>query len=128
MKRYCDKTAEKLEAIEQARVSGINQVTSLRIVVKSLASSFDKYNTDVNDLLSQKDKDAIGGVIKDTWTVIERCEGTVSQLRALTRKKTNSKSKLDVLRDELKETTSTIQSLHLAFNTLASHPPRQFYI
>ena len=121
MKKYCNKTAERLKALEQAKVSGIHQVTSLRIVFKSLASSFDKYNSDIIDLLSPKDRHDIREIMKDTDGVIERCEGTMSKLRALAKKKIHDKSELDVLRDELNDAVNIIQCLQKAFDTLVSH-------
>ena len=73
-------------------------------------------------LLSQKDKDNIREIMRDTTGVLERCEGIVSKLKALTKKKLHSKSELDVLREELNTAISTIQCLHTSFNTLVSHP------
>lgn len=117
VKKFCNKTVEELKALERAKVSGIHQITSLRIVFKALASSFDKYNDDVIALLSQKDRENIGELIKDTHGVIEGCEGTVSKLRALTKKKLRSKSELDVLREELSGAISTIQCLQESFTS-----------
>ncbi|CAF9909963.1 hypothetical protein IMSHALPRED_008517 [Imshaugia aleurites] len=117
VKKSCNKTAEKLKALEQAKASGTHQIASLRIVLKTLASSFDKYNAEVEKVLSQKDKDDIGEVMRDATGVIERCEGIVSKLKALTKKKLRSKSELDVLREELNTAISTIQCLQTSFNT-----------
>ena len=122
IKRFCDKTAEELKAVELAKSSGTDQITSLRTVFKSLASSFDKYNKDVIDLLDQKDKESIGEIMKDTEVVIEKCEVTMSRLRALIRKKNRSKSELDVLREELRGAVSTIHCLKDSFNTLVTRP------
>ncbi len=122
IKRFCDKTAEELKAVELAKCSGTDQITSLRTVFKSLGSSFDKYNEDVITLLGQKDKESIGEIMKDTEGVIERCEVTISKLRALTRKKVRSKSELDVLREELRDAVSTIQCLKDSFHTLVTRP------
>ena len=122
MKRSCNKTAERLKALEQAKASGIHQITSLRIVFKTLASSFDKYNAEVEKFLSQKDKDSIREIMRETTGVIERCEGTVSKLKALTKKKLHSRSELDVLREELNAAISTLQFLQTSFSMLVSHP------
>ncbi len=126
IKKFCDKTAEELKAVELAKSSGTDQITSLRTVFRSLASSFDKYNEDVIDLLDQKDKEKIGEIMKDTEGVIERCEVTMSKLRALTRKKVRSKSELDVLREELRGAVSTIQFLQDSFNALVTRPLKEF--
>ena len=121
VQRCCKKTAEELRALEQAKASGIHQIVSLRTVFKSFASSFDKYDEDVVGLLSQKDRESIGEIMRDAEGVIERCEGTVSKLRALSKKKVRSKSELDVLREELNDVVSTIQCLQESFHTLVAH-------
>ena len=121
VRKYCKKHAEKLEALEQARVSGIYQLTSLRTVFKSLASSFDKYNTDVIDLLGPKAKEDIGEIMKDTMRIMETSEGTVSKLRALTRTKVRSKSEVDVLREELAGAVAVIECLQGSFSTSVGH-------
>ena len=125
MKNHCKKTAEGLKALEQAKSAGIQQTTSLRIVINSLASSFDNYNTDIIDSLSQKAKHGIGEIVKDTNAVIERCEGTVSKLKALTKKELHSESELDVLRKDLSDSINIIQCLQNSFNTLVENPPNE---
>ena len=121
VQKCCKKTAEELKALERAKVSGIHQIISLRTVFKSLASSFDKYEEDVINLLSQKDKEKLGEIMRDTEGIIERCEGTVTELRALTKRKVRSGSELDVLREELNGVVFTIQCLQESFNTLVAH-------
>ena len=122
MKKHCSRTAEELKALEQAKISGLNRITSLRTVFKALALSFDKYNKDVMESLSQKDKVNIGEIVKDTTEAIEKCKGTMVELRALTKKKLRSKSELDVLRDELNSAITTIQCLQASFSSLVSRP------
>ena len=117
VKKYCKQRAEKLEALEQVRVSGIHELTSLRTVFKSYASSFDTYNTDVINLLGLKAKGDIGEIMKDTLRVMEASEGTVSKLRALTKTKICSKSDVDVLRQELAHALKVIECLQTAFST-----------
>ncbi len=126
IKRSCDKTAEELKSVELAKSLGTDQITSFRTVLKSLASLFDKYNEDVIGSLDQKDKERIGEMMKDTEGVIERCEVTISKLRALTRKKVHSKSELDVLREELRGAVSTIHYLKDSFNELVTRPLKGF--
>ena len=125
MKKYCKKTAERLRALEQAKSAGIHQITSLRIVFRALASSFEKYNDVIIDSLNQKAKNDIGEIIKDTKGVMERCEGTVSKLRALTKKELHSKSELDVLREELSGAIQIIQVLQNSFDSLVKDPPNE---
>ena len=79
-KKYCDEKAERFGALEQAKISSLDQIRSLRIIFKSLAASIEKINTDVDDSLSQKDKDAIRGIVKDLYEVMEEGEGTVSKI------------------------------------------------
>ena len=122
MKKYCNRTAEELKALEQAKISGLHQITSLRTVFKSLALSFDKYNTDVIDSLSQEDKNNIGEIVKDTREAVERCENTTSKLRALIKKRPRSKSEFDALHGELNNTITTIQCLQTSFNMSVSRP------
>lgn len=121
MKKYFNKTAEELKALQQAKVAGIDQITSLRTVTKSISLYFTKLNTDVLDLLSQEDKDVIEEIVKDMTKEIEKCEGTVSKLKAHTRKRIHTKSELEVFRDQLNGALSTLQYLHAALNGLVSH-------
>lgn len=72
--------------------------------------------------LSQKDKVNIGEIVKDTTEAMEKCKGTMVELRALTKKKLRSKSELDVLRDELNSAITTIQCLQASFSSLVSRP------
>ena len=109
-----------METLEEAKISDLHQITSLRTIFKTLALSFEKYTTDVIDSLSQEDKDNIREIVKDATEAMERCEDTISRLRALTRKRPRSNSELDILRDELKNTITTIQCLQTSFNTLVS--------
>lgn len=122
MKEYWNRTAERSKAIEQAKISVIHQINSLRTVSTSFTSSVNKYNTDIVGLLGQKDQDDIRDIVGDTTEVIERCEGTVPKLRTLILKKVHSKSELAVLREELNGAIATIQCLQASFNTLVSHP------
>ena len=122
MKRHCNKTAEELKALEQAKISDLHHITSLRTVFKSLALSFDKYNTDVIDSLSPEDKNSIGDIVKDTGEAVERCENTMARLRALIKKRLRSKSEFDVLRGELDNSITTIQCLQSSFNMSVSRP------
>ena len=98
---------------------------SLRITFRTLATSFDKINTDVDDSLSQKDKDAIRAIVKILYEVMEGCEGTVSKIRTLTKKKLRTKSELDVLREELRDASTTINHLQTNLNTSVSGPHNQ---
>ena len=118
MRKYCKERAERLEALEQARVAGIHQLTSLRTVFKSFASSFDTYNDTVIDFLPPKAKEAIGEIMKDMIKTMETSEGTVSKLRALTKTKFRSKSELDVLREELAADITALECLQGSFNAL----------
>ena len=121
VKKYFDKTAEELEAIQQAKVAGIDQIASLRTITKSISLSFIKLNTDVFDLLSQEDKKSIEEIMKGMMKEIEKCEGTVSKLKAHTRKKIHTKSELEVLRGQLNQALSTIHCLQVALTGLVSH-------
>ena len=118
VRKYCKKHAEKLEALEQARVSGIDQLTALRTVFKSFASSFDKYNTDVINLLDPKSKEDIGDIMKDTIEIMETSEGTVSKLRALAKTKAGSKSEVDELGRKLAHAIQVIECLLGSFSRL----------
>ena len=91
-------------------------------MLKSLALSFDKCNTDVIASLSQEDKNNIGEIVKDTTEAVERCGDTMSRLRALIKKKPRSKSEFDVLRGELDHIITTIQCLQSSFNMSVSRP------
>lgn len=108
VKKYFNKTAEELEALQQAKVAGIDQIASLRTVTKSIPLSFIKLNTDVLDLLSQEDKDSIKEIMKGMNKEIEKCEGTVSKLKAHTRKTLYTTSELEVLRGQLHQALSTL--------------------
>lgn len=122
MKKHCNRTAEGLVALEQAKISGLHQITSLRTVFKSLATSFDKLNEDVEESLSQKDKGNIREIAKDTMGAMDRCEDTICKIKALTKKKLRSKSELDVLRNELNDAMASIQCLQISLNTSVSRP------
>ena len=121
MKKYFNKTAEELKALQQAKVAGIDQITSFRTVTKSISLYFTKLNTDVLDLLSQEYKDGIEEIVKAMTREIEKCEGTVSELKAYTKKRIHTKSKLEVFRDQLNQAFSTLQSLQVALNGFVSH-------
>ncbi len=121
MKKYFNKTAEELKALQQAKVAGIDQITSLRTVTKSISLYFTKLNTDVVDLLSQEDKDGIEEIVTDMTKEIEKCEGTMSKLKAHTRKKIHTKSELEVFLDQLNHALSTLQCLQGSLNGLVSH-------
>ena len=125
MKNYFNRTAEQFRTLEQARISGLDQIKSLRVIFKNLAVFFEKINTDVDDSLSQHDKDAIGEIVKDLYEVMEDCEGTVSQIRALTKKKPVTKSEFDVLREKLNGAFTRIFSLQMTLNTSVSRPLSQ---
>ena len=116
MKKYFNKTAEELEALQQAKVAGIDQIASLRTVIKSISLYFTKLNTDVLDLLSQEDKNYIEDIVKPMTEQVEKCEGTVSKLRAHTRKTIHTKSELEVFRDQLNQALSTLQWLQGTLN------------
>ena len=120
MKKYCNRTAKELKALEEAKISDLHQITSLRTIFKTLASSFDKYNTDVVDSLSQEDRNNIREIVKDATEAMERCEDTMSRLRALTKKRPRSNSEFDILRGEITNTITTIQCLQNSFKTLVS--------
>ena len=79
----------------------------------------------MDDSLSQKDKDAIGEIVKNLYEVMEGCEGTVSKIRTLTKMKLHTKSELDVLRAELKDASDTINHLQTNLNTSVSRPHNQ---
>ena len=117
MKKYCNRTAEDLKAIEQAKISDLHQITSLRTILKSLALSIDKFNTDVIKSLSQEDQNNIREIVKNTTEAVERCEDTISRLRTLIKKRPHSNSEFDVLRGELNDAITTIQCLQVSFNT-----------
>ena len=120
MKKHCNKTAEELRALDQAKISALHQIPSLRTVFKSIASSFDSLNGDIVESLSQKDKDDIEDIVKDTKGVIDRSEGIICNIKALTKKKLRYKSGLDELRNELNEAITTIQSLQISLNLSVS--------
>lgn len=80
----------------------------------------DKIYTDVDDSLSQRDKDAIGAIVKNLYEVMEGCEGTVSKIKTLTKEK-----QWDVLREELRDASTTINHLQTNLNTSVSRPHNQ---
>ena len=86
-------------------------------------------NTDMDNALSQKDKDAIRAIIKNLYEVMEGYKGTVSKIRTLTKKKRHKKrhirSELDVLREELRDASTTINHLQTNLNTSVSRPHNQ---
>lgn len=122
MKKFCNKTAEELKALEQAKISDLHHFTSLRTVFKSLALSFGKYNADVFDSLSQEDRYNIGIMVKDTTDAIEKCKDTMSKFKDATRKRPRSKAEFGVLRGELDHSLTTIQCLQSSFHMLVSRP------
>ena len=121
MRKYFNKTAEESKALQQAKVAGKDQITSLQIVEKSISLYFTKLNTDVIGLLSQEDKDRIEEIVTYTTKEIEKCEGTVSNLKAHTRKRIHTKSELEVFRDQLNHALSTLQYLQGTLKGLVSH-------
>ena len=121
MRKYLNKTAEESKALQQAKVAGKDQIASLRIVAKSISLYFTKLNTDVVGLLRQEDKDKIQEIVTYTTKEIEKCEDTVSNLKAHTRKKIHTKSELEVFRDQLNHALGTLRHLQGTLSGLVSH-------
>ena len=121
MRKHFNKTAEESKALQQAKVAGKDQIASLRIVENSISLYLTKFKTDVVGLLSQEDKDRIEVIVTYTTKEIEKCEGTVSNLKAHTRKKIHTKSELEVFRDQLNHALGTLQHLQGTLSVLVSH-------
>ena len=116
MRNHFNKTAEESKALKQAKVAGKDQITSIRTVADLISLYFTKLNTDVVGLLSQEDKDRIEEIVTYTTKEIEKCQGTVSSLKAHTRKKIHTKSELEVFRDQLNHALGTLQYLQGTLN------------
>ena len=116
----CYHAAEKLEGLEQARLSSSYQITSLRIVYKALSSNLHKYNCDVEENLSKSDKDAIRDILNDIARTTDNCEQIVTKLRKALQRKSN-KTDLDSCREELNSSLNVIRTLQTAFVSLVLH-------
>ena len=104
------RNAEKLEAFEKTRLSGISQVERLRVMYKSISIYFSKYNRDVEAHLDPKDQDDIRALLWEMSRNSERCEGVIQDLKVVM-KTGNSRKEIDRLRQDLRDHVDMFSSL-----------------